>query len=440
MEKKSMQQSSLLVFCEECGLANDPAASHCAACRYPLTLQVVSAPPVAPVTVAPAPMLEVTPGPQLAAGRARILVENLSPLGQFRRGTILDRRYEILEEIGHGGFSTVYRAKEIGGNGREVAIKRIELSRLSPRQVIDATETFNREITMLARFKGVQGVPAFYEQLTDSENWYLVMQYIEGQTLEEYLQKAPGGYLKEEEVIQIGSELAELMKHLHAISPPVVFRDLKPANIMITPKREYYLIDFGIARNYTPGKAKDTAPLGSPGYAPPEQYGRAQTDQRSDIYSLGATLQTLLTGRDPLELCAGMPSRNPRPPSRELSRLLDQMLATDPGQRPPRMAQVKNLLEAIPYSHRSLISYGLGLVVGTLFSMGILLSLFVGGGGGGFFWVSYMLMTALSGFWQHIRKRLHVRKVSSLFVFLGILTPLAFVLLFWLWRAFGWPI
>jgi hypothetical protein len=116
------------------------------------------------------------------------------------------------------------------------------------------------------------------------------------------------------------------------------------------------------------------------------------------------------------------------------------MLATDPGQRPPRMAQVKNLLEAIPYSHRSLISYGLGLVVGTLFSMGILLSLFVGGGGGGFFWVSYMLMTALSGFWQHIRKRLHVRKVSSLFVFLGILTPLAFVLLFWLWRAFGWPI
>src|SRR5579885_1933416 len=107
MEKKSMQQSSLLVFCEECGLANDPAASHCAACRYPLTLQVVIAPPVAPVTVAPAPMLEVTPGPQLAAGRARILVENLSPLGQFRRGTILDRRYEILEEIGHGGFSTV---------------------------------------------------------------------------------------------------------------------------------------------------------------------------------------------------------------------------------------------------------------------------------------------------------------------------------------------
>jgi len=438
MEKKSMQQSSLLVFCEECGLANDPAASHCAACRYPLTMRGVSAPPVAPVKVAPAPVLEVTLAPQLAAGRPRILVENLGPLGQFCRGTVLDGRYEILEEIGQGGFSTVYRAKEIGGNGREVAIKRIELSRLSPRQVIDATETFNREITMLARFKGVPGVPTFYEQLTDSENWYLVMQYIEGQTLEEYLQKKPGGYLKEEEVIQIGCELAELMKHLHASHPSVIFRDLKPANIMVTPKREYYLIDFGIARNYTPGKAKDTTPLGSPGYAPPEQYGRAQTDHRSDIYSLGATLQTLLTGRDPLELRAGVPSRNSRPPSRELSRLLDQMLATDPNQRPSRMAQVKNLLEALPYPRRALISYGLGLVLGTIFGIGILLSLFVGGGG--FFWVSYMLMTALSGFWQPIRRRLHARKVSSLFVGLGILTPLVFVLLFWLWRVFGWPI
>jgi tRNA A-37 threonylcarbamoyl transferase component Bud32 len=438
MEKKSVQQSSLLVFCEECGLANDPAASHCAACRHPLTMRGVSAPPVAPLKVAPAPVLEVTLAPRLAAGRPRILVENLGPLGQFCRGTVLDGRYEILEEIGQGGFSTVYRAKEIGGNGREVAIKRIELSRLSPRQIIDATETFNREITMLARFKGVPGVPTFYEQLTDSENWYLVMQYIEGQTLEEYLQKKPGGYLKEEEVIQIGCELAELMKHLHASHPSVVFRDLKPANIMVTPKREYYLIDFGIARNYTPGKAKDTTPLGSPGYAPPEQYGRAQTDHRSDIYSLGATLQTLLTGRDPLELRAGVPSRNSRPPSRELSRLLDQMLATDPNQRPSRMTQVKNLLEALPYPHSALISYGLGLVLGTIFGIGILLSLFVGGGG--FFWVSYMLMIALSGFWQPIRRRLHARKVSSLFVCLGILTPLVFVLLFWLWRVFGWPI
>src|SRR5579885_1043525 len=433
------QQSSMMLFCDECGLANEPGATHCVACRHSLA-HASSTPPVTPVKIAPPPVLQVTPGPLLTQNSLAGLLSTQRTTGDFKPGTILAGRYQIEEEIGRGGFSIVYRATDLYANHREVAIKRIQLTSLTPRQIIDATETFNREITMLARFKGVDGIPAFYEHLTDADNWYLITQYIKGQTLEEYLQQKPGGYLDEKETVTLGIVLTQIMQKLHDYNPPVIFRDLKPANIMITPEHTFFLIDFGIARNFTPGKAKDTTPLGSPGYAPPEQYGRAQTDQRADIYSLGATLQTLLTGRDPLELRAGMPSRNPRPPSRELSRLLDQMLATDPGQRPPRMAQVKNLLEAIPYSHRSLISYGLGLVVGTLFSMGILLSLFVGGGGGGFFWVSYMLMTALSGFWQHIRKRLHVRKVSSLFGFLGILTPLAFVLLFWLWRAFGWPI
>lgn len=442
MEKKPMQQSSVMLFCDECGLANDPAARYCAACRHPLNAAAnsVGAQPIAPVVITPPPVLEVTPGPLLSTGRARVLVENLGPTGQFRRGTILDRRYEILEEIGQGGFSTVYRAREIGGNGREVAIKRIELSRLSPRQVIDATETFNREITMLARFSGVQGVPAFYEQLTDSENWYLVMQYIEGQTLESYLQDAPGGYVREEEVLQLGVELAELMKRLHTINPPVIFRDLKPANIMLTPKNECYLIDFGIARNFAFGKKKDTTPLGSPGYAPPEQYGRAQTDQRSDIYSLGATLQTLLTGRDPLELRAGESSRNPKVPSRGLSKLLNQMLAADPAQRPLTMVQVKKQLEAIPHPHRPLMSYSLGLVGGFLFSLVLLFLIYAGVQGGSFFWLFYIPAMFLNGIWQRIRKQRRLPKLMPLFVLLGVLTPLTFVLLFWLWRTFGWPI
>ncbi len=436
MEKKLTQQSSLMVFCEECGLANDPAASHCAACQHPLTSvanHVIA--PIAPVVITPQ-TLEVTPGPLLAAGRARVAVDRPGPLGQFRPGTILDRRYEILAEIGQGGFSTVYRAKEIGGNGREVAIKRIELSRLSPRQVIDATETFNREITMLARFKGVEGVPAFYEQLTDSENWYLVMQYIEGQTLEEYLQKAPGGYLTENETLQLGIALAEVLQNIHSVSPPVIYRDLKPANIMLTPDKKFFLIDFGIARNYTFGKRKDTTPLGSPGYAPPEQYGRAQTDQRSDIYSLGVTLQTILTGRDPLELRAGEPSRNAKPPSRRLSKLLDQMLATDPAQRPHTMAQVKKHLEAISHPRRPLMSYRWGVIIGAILSAGILLLVFIGNGGG-FFWVIFSLMMALRGIGQRIQNRHYLPKMSPLFAILGILTPLTLVLLFWLWQTFG---
>src|SRR5258708_3189589 len=125
----------------------------------------------------------------------------------FRPGSILAGRYQIQEEIGRGGFSVVYRAVNLDVNHRKVAIKRIHLTALTSRQVIDATETFHREITMLARFSSVKGIPKFYEHLTDAENWYLIMRYIPGQTLENSLQKAPGGYLKEKEVIHIGTPL-----------------------------------------------------------------------------------------------------------------------------------------------------------------------------------------------------------------------------------------
>jgi serine/threonine protein kinase len=116
-----------------------------------------------------------------------------------------------------------------------------------------------------------------------------------------------------------------------------------------------------------PGKSKDTTPLGSPGYAPPEQYGRAQTDQRADIYSLGATLQTMLTGLDPLELRAGEPSRNPRLPSRALRKLLDEMLSPEVAARPVSMAEVKKRLEFI--LNCPLVVYVAGLTFGATVSV-----------------------------------------------------------------------
>lgn len=294
------------------------------------------------------------------------------PLCDFRPGSLLAGRYQVQEEVGRGGFSIVYRAVNLDANHREVAIKRIHLTALTSRQVIDATETFHREITMLARFNNVKGIPRFYEHLTDAENWYLIMQYVPGQTLEASLQKALGGYLDERELIHIGIGLTEVLKTLHTSEPPVIFRDVKPANILITPNRKFCLVDFGIARNFTPGKKKDTIPLGSPGFAPPEQYGHAQTDQRSDIYSLGATLQTLLTGHDPLELQAGEPSRNPRAPSRSLRQLLDEMLSVEATGRPADMTQVKKRLEAI--QNRPLVTGAMGVAFGAVLSIFALLS------------------------------------------------------------------
>jgi serine/threonine protein kinase len=339
-----MQHSSMVLFCDECGLANDPAASLCSACQHPLTgaSSMVSAgtSSIALVTVAPRPVLEVTPG-SLATPH------NQSTADDFAPGTILAGRYQIQKEIGRGGFSVVYRAADLEATPRLVAIKRIQLNALTPSQIIDATETFNREVSLLPRFETTTGVPRFYEHLTDPENWYLVMEYIQGQTLEEYLKKSPGGYLKEGKVIKLGIALARILQDLHKNNPSVIFRDVKPANIMINTAGRFFLIDFGIARNFTFGKAKDTTPLGSPGYAPPEQYGLAQTDRRADIYSLGATLQTLITGRDPLELRDSEPSRNPKPPSLALRKLLDEMLSLDVTQRPVDMLYVQMRLESI---------------------------------------------------------------------------------------------
>ncbi len=100
-------------------------------------------------------------------------------------------------------------------------------------------------------------------------------------------------------------QLSTVLRYLHTHQPPIIFRDVKPANVMRTATGHLYLIDFGIARHFTPGQSRDTSALGSPGYAASEQYGKAQTTVQFDIYSLGATLQTLLTGKDPVEPISG---------------------------------------------------------------------------------------------------------------------------------------
>lgn len=336
-----MQQSSMILFCDECGAANEVDAIHCVACQSSLVPQSAASSVQAlltPVSIVPQTVREVMAGAPVTPGSQRMPVN-------FLPGTLLAGHYRIHAEIGRGGFSIVYRAEDLASREhRWVAIKRIYLSALNPRQIIDATETFNREVRMLARFQHISGIPAFYEHLTDPENWYLVMEYIEGQTLEEYMQHAPGGYLSELETLETGIALASIVQELHKASPPVIFRDLKPSNIIVTPTRALSLVDFGIARDFTPGKKKDTTPLGSPGYAPPEQYGREQTDSRADIYSLGATLSTLLTGREPLELAQGEPARNPHQPSRVLRKLLDAMMERDVARRPAHMQQVRQRL------------------------------------------------------------------------------------------------
>ena len=261
--------------------------------------------------------------------------------GSLNQGTMLAGRYRILTQVGEGGFGTVYKARDRRKYGKIVAIKEINMAALSVQEKIEVTDSFNREITLLSKLRH-KSLPRIHDQFTDPEHWYIVMDYIEGQTLEELLARTPEGRLSVSQVARIGVALCDVLSYLHNQNPPIIYRDVKPGNIMLTFWDRLYMIDFGIARRYRAGQLRDTRSLGSPGYAAPEQYGRAQTTTQTDIYGLGATLQTLLIGKEPLEIrLQGIPQDVHIP--QKLQALIEQMMDPDPFRR-PQMAEVRRSL------------------------------------------------------------------------------------------------
>ncbi|HET8845936.1 MAG TPA: serine/threonine-protein kinase, partial [Ktedonobacteraceae bacterium] len=267
---------------------------------------------------------------------------------------LLCERYRLGKLLGSGGFSMVYRASDILHGERTVAIKRIAIQGLSAEQVIESTETFNREVHILSALTHPQ-VPTLYEYFHDQQAWYLVLEYIEGQTLEAFLtnQKTLGQPLTVTKIVKLALQLCVVLNYLHTRQPPVVFRDLKPDNIMLTPAGSLCLIDFGIARFYRRGQAQDTQRLGSPGYAAPEQYGRAQSSPQSDIYSLGALLRFLLSGQDPSDGKQDLPAVHLANEAGEaqLQALVETMLAADPNERPASIREVTAILQSIHQQH-----------------------------------------------------------------------------------------
>jgi hypothetical protein len=152
---------------------------------------------------------------------------------------------------------------------------------------------------MLAKLNH-RNLPRVYDFFEAGGKQYLVMDFVNGETLEQVLKRSPKG-LPINDVMKVADQLCDVLDYLHNQKKPVIFRDLKPGNIMINDAGEVKLIDFGIARHFAAGKSSDTIALGTMGYAPAEQYGKGQTDARSDIYALGATLHALLTGIDPAD-------------------------------------------------------------------------------------------------------------------------------------------
>ncbi|HLZ56830.1 MAG TPA: serine/threonine-protein kinase, partial [Ktedonosporobacter sp.] len=269
--------------------------------------------------------------------------------GRLPTGSLLRERYRLLHTVGQGGMGAVYVAQDTQLGDRLVAVKEMSMSRLAPQELPHAVEQFKREAHLLANLHH-HHLPIIYEYFGEAERWYLVMSFIEGSTLQAYLDATEGKKLPIDEVVRIGMELCDVLDYLHSHQPQIIFRDLKPSNIMFTPRKEVYLIDFGIARHFKQNQAKDTAHYYSAGYAPPEQYGQSQTGPRSDIYSLGATLHQMLSGRNPSSHPFQFPALHmldtkiPVP----LAELIAQMLEMNEQRRPVNVAEVKERLAKVP--------------------------------------------------------------------------------------------
>lgn len=227
-------------------------------------------------------------------------------------GECLQQRYRILERIGGGGMGTVYLAEDERLEGRRCAVKEMSPAALALEDREWSIEAFRQEAQLLAQLRhpGLTTVTDFFP---DSGNWYLVMDYVEGETLEARLARQPGKRFPVDEALRVTQQLLDVLIYLHSQPSQVIFRDLKPSNVMCTPDGQIKLIDFGIARFFKPGKAQDTALLGTPGYAAPEQFGRmGQTDTRTDIYGLGVFLHQMVTGFDPCAAASPFPVPDPR--------------------------------------------------------------------------------------------------------------------------------
>jgi serine/threonine protein kinase len=212
--------------------------------------------------------------------------------GRLSSRTLLHKRYVILRTIGQGGMAAVYQAKDLKRN-TICAIKEMSLSSLSAHERGQAIQNFLAEATILSRLNH-PNLPAFTDFFSEGSRHFLVMEYIEGHTLEELLERN-GGPFPERRVLGWARQLCDVLEYLHSQQPPIIFRDLKPGNIMLRNDGRIKLIDFGIARFFRRSGTHDTQMLGTPGFAPPEQYGTAQTDERSDMYSLAMSLFQLMT-------------------------------------------------------------------------------------------------------------------------------------------------
>jgi serine/threonine protein kinase len=271
-------------------------------------------------------------------------------------GTVLQNRYRIIRQIGGGGQALVYLAEDINLGSLRAIKELMPDPNASPQERQAAYDQFQREAQTLAGLNH-PNLARVWDHFRVGSNAYLVMDYIDRQTLQEIMDQT-SGFLPEAAALRWAGQLCDVLDYLHGQHPPIIFRDLKPSNVMLDRSDTVKLIDFGIVRFFKPGKTTDTLTMGTPGYAPLEQHGQGQTDARSDIYALGATLYHLLTQHEPEPAPARVlpgqadplqPARayNPRiRPATEAA--LTKAMAVDPAQRFQSALEMKRALLGTP--------------------------------------------------------------------------------------------
>lgn len=220
------------------------------------------------------------------------------PVDSVVTGTLSD--YRILGLVGRGGMGAVYRVMRLADHTVWALKEMRPTDEMRPVDDADQRRLFLQEAELL-RTLSHPNLPAVSEIFVHDGRPSIVMEFVAGQTLDERIRVANAA-LAAPQVMSVCIQVARVLHYMHTRTPPIIYRDVKPSNIMLRADRVIKLIDFGVARTYKRRQTKDTVAMGSAGYAPPEQYGKGQTDPRSDVYGLGATLLHLLTNITPVPL------------------------------------------------------------------------------------------------------------------------------------------
>lgn len=258
----------------------------------------------------------------------------------FKNGEIINGKYEILSLIGKGGMSYVYLALD-RRSGKRWAIKEVRRDGTGDYALV--RQTLVAESGMLKKLSH-PNLPDIVDIIENDNSFLIVMDYVDGKNLGEILEI--GGAQKEKFVIEWSEQICDVLSYLHSRKPPIIYRDLKPSNIMLKSDGTISIIDFGTAREYKQQKLSDTICLGTHGYAAPEQYDiNRQTDQRTDVYCLGATMYQLLTNQIPYEL---LPVRQIEPSvSAGLEAIILKCMQSNPDDRFQSCDEVRYALEHI---------------------------------------------------------------------------------------------